>query len=71
MTDSSTDTDKNTRLQQGLDRKTIELIDDTAGSIRDRIRGTVYLSNSSQLVACHPALGTCAGLIESSMRKMN
>ena len=37
MTDTSTDTDKNTRLQQELDRKTIELIDDTAGSIRDSI----------------------------------
>ncbi len=37
MTDTSTDTDKNTRLQQALDRKTIELIDDTAGSIRDSI----------------------------------
>ena len=37
MTDSSTDTDKNTRSQQALDRKTIELIDDTAGSIRDSI----------------------------------
>jgi len=32
-----TDTDRNTRLQQALDRKTIELIDDTAGSIRDSI----------------------------------
>jgi len=37
MTDTSTDTDRNTRLQQALDRKTIELIDDTAGSIRDSI----------------------------------
>ncbi len=39
MTDTSTDTDtnKSTRLQQALDRKTIELIDDTAGSIRDSI----------------------------------
>ena len=37
MTDTSTDTDKNTRVQQALDRKTIELIDDTAGSIRDSI----------------------------------
>ncbi|MDH3387093.1 MAG: DNA topoisomerase IV subunit A [Gammaproteobacteria bacterium] len=35
MTD--TRTDKNTRLQQALDRKTIELIDATAGSIRDSI----------------------------------
>ncbi|UCH41339.1 MAG: DNA topoisomerase IV subunit A [Gammaproteobacteria bacterium] len=32
-----TDTNENTRLQQALDRKTIELIDDTAGSIRDSI----------------------------------
>jgi DNA topoisomerase-6 subunit A len=37
MTDTSTDTDRNTHLQQALDRKTIELIDDTAGSIRDSI----------------------------------
>ncbi|MCP4331248.1 MAG: DNA topoisomerase IV subunit A [Gammaproteobacteria bacterium] len=37
MTDRSTDKDTNTRLQQALDRKTIELIDDTAGSIRDSI----------------------------------
>jgi len=37
MTDTSTDTDRNTRLQQALDRKTIELIDATAGSIRDSI----------------------------------
>jgi DNA topoisomerase-6 subunit A len=37
MTNAKTDTDKNTRLQQELDRKTIELIDDTAGSIRDSI----------------------------------
>ena len=37
MTDTSTDTEKNTRLQQELDRKTIELIDDAAGSIRDSI----------------------------------
>jgi len=37
MTDTSTDKDRNTRLQQALDRKTIELIDDTAGSIRDSI----------------------------------
>ena len=37
MTDANTDTDKNTRLQQALDRKTVELIDDTAGSIRDSI----------------------------------
>jgi len=35
MTD--TDADKNTRLQQALDRKTIGLIDDTAESIRDSI----------------------------------
>jgi len=35
MTDTSTD--KKTRLQQALDRKTIKLIDDTAGSIRDSI----------------------------------
>ena len=35
MTDTSSD--KNTRLRQELDRKTIELIDDTAGSIRDSI----------------------------------
>ncbi|MDH3448377.1 MAG: DNA topoisomerase IV subunit A [Gammaproteobacteria bacterium] len=37
MTDSRTDTAKNTRSQQGLDRKTIELIDDTARSIRNSI----------------------------------
>ena len=37
MTDSSTDNDSNSRRQQALDRKTIELIDDTAGSIRDSI----------------------------------
>jgi DNA topoisomerase-6 subunit A len=37
MTNAKTDTDKNTRLQQELDRKTIELIDHTAGSIRDSI----------------------------------
>jgi len=37
MTDSGTDTDRNTRLQQALDRKTIELIDATAESIRDSI----------------------------------
>ncbi|MDH3762994.1 MAG: DNA topoisomerase IV subunit A [Gammaproteobacteria bacterium] len=37
MTDSSTDKDRNSRLQQALDRKTIELIDDTAVSIRDSI----------------------------------
>ncbi len=37
MTDTNTDTANNTRLQQALDRKTIELIDDTAGSIRDSI----------------------------------
>jgi DNA topoisomerase-6 subunit A len=37
MTDTLTGTDRNTRLQQALDRKTIELIDDTAGSIRDSI----------------------------------
>ncbi len=37
MTNAKTGTDKNTRLQQELDRKTIELIDDTAGSIRDSI----------------------------------
>ena len=37
MTDTSTDKDSNSRLQQALDRKTIELIDDTAGSIRDSI----------------------------------
>jgi DNA topoisomerase-6 subunit A len=30
-------TDSNNRLQQAFDRKTIELIDDTAGSIRDSI----------------------------------
>ncbi|HKJ52836.1 MAG TPA: DNA topoisomerase IV subunit A [Gammaproteobacteria bacterium] len=32
-----TDNDDNTRLQQELDRKTIELIDETAGSVRDSI----------------------------------
>ncbi len=37
MTDTRTDTDKNTRSQQALDRKTIELIDATAESIRDSI----------------------------------
>jgi DNA topoisomerase-6 subunit A len=37
MTDTRTETDRKTRLQQELDRKTIELIDDTAGSIRDSI----------------------------------
>ncbi len=37
MTDTRTDTDKSTRSQQALDRKTIELINDTAGSIRDSI----------------------------------
>jgi len=37
MTDTSTNKDRNTRSQQELDRKTIELIDDTAGSIRDSI----------------------------------
>ena len=37
MTNAKTGTDKNTRLQQELDRKTIELIDDTARSIRDSI----------------------------------
>jgi len=37
MTDSSTDNDSNSHRQQALDRKTIELIDDTAGSIRDSI----------------------------------
>ena len=34
---TNANTNKNTRLQQELDRKTIELIDDTAGSIRDSI----------------------------------
>ena len=37
MTDSSTEKNSNSRQQQALDRKTIELIDDTAGSIRDSI----------------------------------
>jgi DNA topoisomerase-6 subunit A len=37
MTDTRTETDRKTRLQQELDRKTIELIDDMAGSIRDSI----------------------------------
>jgi len=37
MTDSSTDKDSNSRMQRALDRKTIELIDATAGSIRDSI----------------------------------
>ncbi len=37
MTDTRTDTDKNTRSQRALDRKTIELIDATAESVRDSI----------------------------------
>ena len=37
----------------------------------DGIPGTVYLFNGSQLVACLPALETCAQLGESSMRKLN
>ena len=36
MTD--TNTDENTHLQQALDQKTIELIDATAGAVRDSIR---------------------------------